>query len=474
MGSVRTPILGRPRPSVRDRRADRSYTLNCEEPVIPCPSVPLPCCRAGWTCRCWTPTTRSTTSYRSSRRSYCSRRNCALGVEIERPVEVGDLDLHTDGVLVTGQSPGGGRIRLCARYVVGCDGRRSTVRAAAGITLTGSEATLRDRFGEVLVRDADLTNTTRHTDEGSFYAVQIEGRRFRLITVEREDLDSSSGEDLEFESLDFEEFRRSVVKIAGTDFGMHDPSRLTRVGSATYQADQYRRGRVLLAGDAAHVHLPIGGQGLNLGLQDALNLGWKLAAVLRGVAGEDLLDSYHTERAAVGKAVIENVQAQTAVVSARGREGTALRNLLSGALTSHPSFNRALAGELSGIDTAYSGPTGAHRLVGHRAPNLELADGSRLFTHLASARFCLVGVPRLATDSALAEELVRTEAPVTQRPDWQGVRAVLVRPDGYVAWVADESTPAHRLASDAVDALRGQLSRLVTLRSNDAVAMADR
>ncbi|HEY2240933.1 MAG TPA: FAD-dependent monooxygenase, partial [Streptosporangiaceae bacterium] len=255
----------------------------------------------------------------------------AVGVQILRGHEVTAVAAGDDGVRVTATGPDGPR-EFRAGYLAGCDGRRSIVRDAAGIGYEGTEDTITCVIGDVHLADADVPPAmTLHSAGGSFYGVRLDRTRHRLIGIEHATMTTARDVPLEFD-----EYRGTIERLAGRDFGMHDPTWLTRVGSSTFQADRYRSGRLVLAGDAAHVHFPMGGQGLNLGLQDAMNLGWKLAAVARAAAPADLLDSYGSERAPAGQAVIQDTLAQTAVVAAQGREGQALRAMLTSALTASP------------------------------------------------------------------------------------------------------------------------------------------
>ena len=361
----------------------------------------------------------------------------ALGVPVLRGIEVTGVTVQPDGVQVTTRSAGGPG-QFHAAYLAGCDGRRSLVRAAAGIGYHGTEDTITCVIGDVHVADDDVPPAmTLHSAGGSFYGVRLDETRHRLIGIEHATMTTPREVPLEFA-----EYRATIERLAGRDFGMHDPDMLTRVGSSTFQADRYREGRVLLAGDAAHVHFPMGGQGLNLGLQDAMNLGWKLAAVARSAAPPELLDSYGGERAPVGRAVIEDTLAQTAVVAAPGREGQALRGMLTSALSASHELNAQLATAASGVDVGYPAGPDDHPLTGRRGPNLKLADGSDVFGRLASGRFVAVGVPpdELAgylgpggqgAVSATAAGFAGARAP------WDGVAAALIRPDGHLAWAVD-------------------------------------
>ncbi|MFF7189056.1 FAD-dependent monooxygenase [Streptomyces sp. NPDC008222] len=234
--------------------------------------------------------------------------------------------------------------------------------------------------------------------------------------------------------LPLEELRAKVVRIAGRDFGMRDPKWLSRFGNAARQAARYRQGRVLLAGDAAHMHYPTGGVGMNVGIQDATNLGWKLASTVLGTAPEGLLDSYHTERHPVGAELLLSTRAQTALMSTYTPETTALRTVLGGLIATVPEFSRELARRVSGLSAAYPA-AGGHPLTGRRAPDLALDRTTGLFALLRPGRHVLLDL----TGRDVLDEPCHRVAPDERRAEWPGVRAALVRPDGHVAWASDET-----------------------------------
>ncbi|BBC97248.1 MULTISPECIES: FAD-dependent monooxygenase [Streptomyces] len=245
---------------------------------------------------------------------------------------------------------------------------------------------------------------------------------------------------------------------------MRDPRRLSRFGNATRQAETYRRGRVLLAGDAAHMHFPAGGPGLNVGVQDATNLGWKLAAVLRGTATDGLLDSYHGERHPVGAELLLNTRAQTALMTTYAPEGQALRGLLGEFIATVPEFSQALAERMSGLSVVYPPAEGAsaHPLTGRRAPDLRFADGRRLFELLRGGGRVLLdltGGAAAGLPGRTPDTVVHT-APLAphDRDAWRRVTAAPVRPDGHVAWAAEETDPETltRSMSGALTAMAGQ------------------
>ena len=242
---------------------------------------------------------------------------------------------------------------------------------------------------------------------------------------------------------------RAIIAVWGTDYGVHSPTYISRFTDATRQAAAYRQGRVLLAGDAAHVHYPVGGQGLNIGVQDAVNLGWKLAQVIRGTSPDRLLDTYQAERHPVGARVLRNTMAQTALTRS-GDRIDALRGTVAELLSMDEPRQR-IAGMISGLDIHYDLGEG-HPLVGRRVPDLDLvtADGPRtVFTLLHEARPVLLnlGQPSDFDIAPWADRVRLAEAEYAGR--WElpvlgpvaAPAAVLIRPDGYVAWAGDLAEP---------------------------------
>jgi 2-polyprenyl-6-methoxyphenol hydroxylase-like FAD-dependent oxidoreductase len=328
---------------------------------------------------------------------------------------------------------------LRAEYLVGCDGGRSVVRKAAGIDFVGLDPSTSWMIAEIEMDAPELGLR----DGGGIGPVDRVhgGGPYRVLLKEpyTGPADEPTLADL----------RDALVTTYGTDFGAHDPSWISRFTDMSRQADSYRRGRVLVAGDAAHVHPPQGGQGLNTGVQDAVNLGWKLAQVLHGTSPARLLDTYHAERHPVGARVLHNTEAQVALATSDDRH-RALRETLT-ELLAMDEPRRHAAAMLSGLDVHYDLGEG-HPLLGRRMPDLDVrtaAGPTRVFTLLHDARPVLLdlGAPG-AFDPAPWAHRVRC---VDARYDgvWElpvlgeiaAPAAVLIRPDGYVAWAGELTDP---------------------------------
>lgn len=356
-----------------------------------------------------------------------------LAVPIHRGVEVAGFTQDESGVeveLSDGRS-------LRAQYLVGCDGGRSLIRKAAGIGFPGWDATASSLIAEVDWAEEPEWGIRR--DERGIHGLGRldDGKRLRATVRERDA--SQTGEPT------MHELSEALVAVWGKDFGVHSPTWLSRFTDMTRQAEAYRARRVLLAGDAAHVHSPIGGQGLNVGVQDAVNLGWKLAQVVKGVSPESLLDTYHHERHPVGAGVLSNTMAATALSRSDPRTD-ALRDAMS-ELLGMEEPRRRFAAMMSGLGVHYDLGEG-HPLLGRRMPDLDLvtADGPlRVFTLLHEARPTLLdlGKPGGLDITPWADRVQSVNADYTGA--WElpalGVvaapTAVLIRPDGYVAWVGE-------------------------------------
>jgi 3-(3-hydroxy-phenyl)propionate hydroxylase len=323
---------------------------------------------------------------------------------------------------------------LRAKYLVGCDGGRSIVRKTAGIDFPGWDASTSYLIAEVEMTEEPAWGI-RRGEKGVNALGKLEDGRVRVVLVEPH---IGNGDEPTLVDL-----RDALIAVYGTDFGVRNPLWLSRFTDMARQAACYRNGRVLLAGDAAHVHTPAGGQGLGTGVQDAVNLGWKFAQVVKGISPESLLDTYHAERHPIGARVLRLTMAATAL--GRGDDRTeALRETMTDLLRLEEPRKR-LAGMLSGLDIHYDLGEG-HPLLGRRMPDLDLvtAEGSlSVFALLHRARPVLLnlGEPRSFDIGSWAERVEPVDARYAGKwelPVLGGVpapTAVLIRPDGYVAWV---------------------------------------
>jgi 2-polyprenyl-6-methoxyphenol hydroxylase-like FAD-dependent oxidoreductase len=365
-----------------------------------------------------------------------------LGVPILREREVTGL-AQDDGGVDVALSDGSA---LRAGYLVGCDGGRSVVRKAAGIDFPGWDATTSWMIAEVEMDEEPEYGFRR--DETGTHAI---GRRepdepIGIVLTEREV--EHAGEPT------LSELRDALVAVYGSDFALRRAGFISRFTDVTRQAAEYRRGRVLLAGDAAHVHPPQGGQGLNTGVQDAVNLGWKLAQVVRGTSPDSLLDTYHAERHPVGARAMHNTMAAVALAGPDERH-RALREITAELLRMDEP-RRRIAGTLSGLDIRYElgagGLAAEHPLVGRRMPDLDVhtADGpTRVFTLLHDARPVLLNLgPTGGFDvSAWANRVTSVAARYDGVWDLPVIgvvaapTAVLIRPDGHLAWAGEPSDP---------------------------------
>jgi flavin-dependent dehydrogenase len=356
-----------------------------------------------------------------------------LGVPIYRGREVKDLTQNSAGVDVA-LSDGGA---LRADYLIGCDGGRSLVRKRAGIEFPGWEASVSHLIAEGELSEEPPAGLRSGARGVNGVAKLDDGKRVRIVLVEPEVVKGDEP------TLD--ELRAALRAVYDTDLGVHHVTWLSRFTDMARQAATYRDRRVLLAGDAAHVHSPTGGQGLNIGVQDAVNLGWKLAQVVRGTSPDALLDTYHAERHPIAARVLKNTLAQTAL--ARGDDRTrALHEKVSELLQMEEPRKR-YAGMMSGLDVHYDLGTG-HPLLGRRMPDLDLeteGGARRLFSLLHAARPVLLnfGEPEAIDIGAWAERVRWVNAGYAgawELPVLGSVpapSAVLIRPDGYVAWVGD-------------------------------------
>ncbi|GAA4019372.1 rifampin monooxygenase [Allokutzneria multivorans] len=337
-----------------------------------------------------------------------------LGAHIRRGCAVAGFAQDDEGVTV--ELSDGERLRT--RYLVGCDGGRSTVRKVLGVGFPGEPSRTQTLMGEMEIGAsqeeisavlAELRERDRSFSVGPFGRVVVPAEGISTAPPTLED------------------FQKQLRAVAGTDFGVHSPRWMSRFGDATRLAEHYRVGRVLLAGDAAHIHPPIGGQGLNLGVQDAFNLGWKLAAQIRGWAPEFLLDTYQAERHPVAADVLDNTRAQMELLSPEPG-ARAVRRLLT-ELMDIEEVNRRLIEKITGIGIRYDFG-GGHDLVGRRLRDLDVQHG-RLYDLLHRGRGLLLDRTAQLSVGSWADRVDQLTDPTAALE----VPALLLRPDGYVAWV---------------------------------------
>ena len=337
--------------------------------------------------------------------------------------------------------------RLRAQYLVGCDGGRSLVRKTAGIEFPGWDPTTSS-----LLAEAEMTEEpelgVRRTPSGTHAIgkVEYEIEDGKVVykpggTVGVMLTESEIGTD----EPTLRHLSDGLIAVYGTDYGIHSPTWITRFTDVTRQAAAYRKGRILLAGDAAHVHSPVGGQGLNTGVQDAVNLGWKLAQVVRGISPDTLLDTYHAERHPVAARVLRHTMAQVALMRADDRSEAA-RDVVSELLSMDEPRTR-FAATMSGLDIRYDLGEG-HPLLGRRMPDLDLVTAGgplRVFTLLHPARPVLLnlGVPGAFDIAPWSDRVHLVDAAYSGAWELPAIgavtapAAVLIRPDGHVAWVGD-------------------------------------
>ncbi|MCM4082626.1 FAD-dependent monooxygenase [Paractinoplanes hotanensis] len=335
----------------------------------------------------------------------------ALGARVRHGSAVAALEQNDEGVTV--RLADGDELR--SRWLIGCDGGHSIVRKLIGVAFPGEPTRTETLMGDM---EADAPPAEVTDRRVSFR--HAGGGVYRVVVPAAELSDRA-------EPPTIEDVRRSLRALAGTDFGVHSARWLSRFGDATRLAERYRAGRVMLAGDAAHIHPPIGGQGLNLGIQDAVNLGWKLAAEVRGWAPATLLDTYQSERRPVAAAVLDNTRAQTELTSDEPGP-QAVRRLLT-ELMDIDAVNRHLLGKITAIDLRYDFGEGPE-LLGRRLPDITTGQGS-LYARLHRGRGLLLDRTGNLTTGGWSDRVDRLSDPAPGAP------SVLLRPDGHVAWLGE-------------------------------------
>ncbi|CAM5248865.1 FAD-dependent oxidoreductase [Streptomyces spiroverticillatus] len=358
------------------------------------------------------------------------RRARAAGVDFRYDTELTGVHPHATGVTARLRTADGAAFELGAPYLVGADGVRSRVRESLGLPFPGEAVITSMVLSDVrLEREPESVLTVGGKGDAFAFMVPFGDGYYRVMGW------SKGREAAESDPVDLAEIQEIARTALGVDHGLHDPRFLSRFHSDERQVPSYRVGRVFLAGDAAHVHSPAGGMGMNTGLQDAANLSWKLAAVLRGRAEDELLDTYHAERHPVGAMVLRVSGAMVRGAMAGApltRAGRAVAARLAGSL--RPLSGRAMR-MISGIGISYGSGRGEHPLVGRRVPDLALAEG-RLYELLRAGEHVLV---------ASADGPVPLAVPPhTVRAHWARGSSLLVRPDGYAAWAAYEPSARQR------------------------------
>ncbi len=362
-----------------------------------------------------------------------SERAAQLQVEIRRGAGLTDFSVDAGGVTV---HAGGMAVR--AAWLVGCDGGRSTVRKLAGFEFPGNDPEISGYSAMVEIADpAKLSPGWKRTARGTYVNGPMPGR---ILTVEfdgpPEDQDAP---------ITLEELQTSLRKVSRTDVTLTAVHAATRWTDNARQASSYRLGRVLLAGDAAHVHAPIGGQGLNLGIGDAINLGWKLAATVKGWAPEALLDTYTTERHPIAAWALKWTSAQVALMGPK-RRGLALTSTIAELIGTRDGTTN-LAKKISGVWQRYDLP-GDHALIGRSAPDLEFEGGTRLGDYCHGAHALLFNFGNDARMSTLGRRWGDRLSVITTRlKEHSDLTALFVRPDGFVAWAANDRPDLDHAAS---------------------------
>jgi bifunctional hydroxylase/dehydrase len=365
-----------------------------------------------------------------------------LGVRVLRSHELVGLSADGDGVTVDIRTPEGS-LQVGSAYLLGCDGGRSTVRRLAGFDFPGTESTMEMFLADVTGCEIRQRPIGESVPGGMAMSAKIGADLYRIIVCE---LGSRPKERAGPPSA--AEVAAAWQRLTGQDISCGTMLWTSAFGNGARQVTEYRRGRILLAGDAAHVHLPAGGQGMNVGIQDAVNLGWKLGAVARGLAAGELLDTYHSERHPVGVRVLTNTRAQGLLYLA-GSEMQPLRDVLK-ELIAYEEVSRHLAGMISGLDICYDVGPGEHPLLGRRLPNQELIAESGKTSTMALLRTARGVLLDMADDPDLRDAArawadrvdVVTATPHELTPDsaLAGTQALLIRPDGYVAWARPDGS----------------------------------
>ncbi|WP_242011502.1 FAD-dependent monooxygenase [Acetobacter fallax] len=352
-----------------------------------------------------------------------TQRATAMGITIRRGCAVGDFEQSGTEIRVRTET---GTYR--GRWLVGCDGGRSTVRKNAGIRFGGTEPEFTGYSAQAELADPARLKPGRHYTPAGMYTYAPSG----MIAM----VDFDDGAFHRTQPIDRTHIEAVLRRLSGIDVTITGLTHATTWTDRACQAIDYRKGRVLLAGDAAHVHAPLGDQGLNPGLGDAMNLGWKLAATIRGTAPTGLLDSYAQERYPAGEQILDWSRAQVALMRPT-RSTRALQAIIRDLIGTRDDAT-CFAGRVWGIDLRYDFQ-GTHPLAGRSVPDFELADGTRLNEHLRSGRGLLLDAACCASRRSAAERCCgQIDYVAGALKDFPDLNGVLVRPDGVIAWASDD------------------------------------
>ncbi|MFE9923052.1 FAD-dependent monooxygenase [Streptomyces sp. NPDC005774] len=386
-------------------------------------------------------------------------RAIAVGARVLRGNAVSGVESDDDGVVVTAEG-----LRVRARYLVACDGGHSTVRKLLGLPFPGRPGTHQAVLADVRLSTVSplvpqqighMSTLMRQADGYWAMLVPLGGDRYRFTFGRTDKADTATDSP---DTVSPEEITTALHAVYGDETTLATVENSSRFSDATRQLEHYRAGRVLFAGDAAHIHPPLGGQGLNLGIQDAFNLGWKLASTLQDRAPDGLLDTYHAERHPVGAQVLHHTSAQRVLADPNPSEDVAALRDIFIDLLRLPDTNRHLAGLMSGLSLRYE-LSGDHPLTGQRMPDADLvteAGSTRLSTLFGSGHAVLLDLAgAVPADLRLPArvDLVRATS-----ADDLGAASLLIRPDGYVCWAADSSAPTHSITLEA--AIAGNLAKV--------------
>ena len=377
-----------------------------------------------WAYRLPSPVATNMVSTMEHVESVLTARAVATGVDIRRGMRIRDFEQSSEGVTVHG-----GDSMIRAHWLVGCDGGRSTVRKVGGFDFVGTDPEFTGYSVQIEMADPDQLPTGRHYTTTGMFTYQKPG------IVAMVDFDGGA---FHRTAPTLDHVQGVLRRISETDVKVTALHLATTWTDRAFQATTYRNGRVLLAGDAAHIHSPLGGQGLNLGLGDAMNLGWKLAATVRGEAPVGLLDTYTTERHPVGAQVLDWSRAQVAIMRP-SRSSRALAGIIRDLIDTQDGATY-FAERVWGVSWGYD-LGGSHPLIGRSAPDFEFSDGSKLGDHLQSGKGLLLNFktasPIRDLTQSFARKLISIESEVREP---LGLEALLVRPDGVVAWVGNGRT----------------------------------